>query len=178
MLTLPACSERHDLSRSAEIYYNPSNTLADEDLIPGIVLSTRKPDELLINQETEDLPSPNPHIYTTDVSYDKMTERTILHSISSRSNPSTLRCNFFQFINLCCSWFCGLDGRNQDISEPAQSITANSNLSENQESISRHTQQRPWIEWFLNGNLVFILLVEITLFIVFSIPAQYTFLKE
>jgi len=178
-------------SSSSQIHYTKSNSIVEE-LTPKVFLPTTesivKPDKLLINQNIDEDNSQNTRIYTTEVDFDNMKQKTILRSISTTSKNSKLRqhekvrCNFIQLLKLCCSWFCGLDDNNNDddYSElnPTTAIVENNNLIEKHESILKNTKHRPIIEWFLNGNLVFILLVEITIFIVFSIPAKYTFLRE
>ena len=81
-------------------------------------------------------------------------------------------------LKICGLWFCGLNNENDDYSDLHPAINGNGDMINKEKPILTHIKERPWIKWLLNGNLIFILLVEITLFIIFSIPAKYTFFRE
>jgi hypothetical protein len=81
-------------------------------------------------------------------------------------------------LKVCWLWFCGLNNENDDYSDHHPAINENGEMINKEKPILTHTKERPWIKWLLNGNLILILLVEITLFIIFSIPAKYTFFRE
>jgi hypothetical protein len=51
-------------------------------------------------------------------------------------------------------------------------------MNEGHDFMLQHSKERPIIKWILNGNLIFLILIEITLFVVFSLPVKYTFWRE
>jgi hypothetical protein len=59
-----------------------------------------------------------------------------------------------------------------------QRKTENANMNEGHESMLQHIKERPLIKWILNINLVFLIVIEIVLFIIFSLPVKYTFWRE
>jgi hypothetical protein len=121
---------------------------------------------------------------TTEVDVDNIKQNDAAHSLHIMSNNSNVRqgepvrCNFLNLLKLCWLWVCGLNNENDDCSELEPATNENGDLIENRKTMLTYIKERSLIKWLLNGNLIFILLVEIILFIVFSIPAKYTFLRE
>jgi hypothetical protein len=148
---------------------NNSNIIVEEST-PEVFLPTTsivKDDKLLLNQDINEDNPQNTCIYTKD-------SMSLTLNTSKPRQHEKVGCNFFQLLKFCLSWFCGLndddDDKNNDYSEIHPTRTV-----ENSNTILK---QRPIIKWLLNGNLIFILFVEIIIFIVFSIPAKYTFLRD
>jgi len=94
----------------------------------------------------------------------------------------SIGCRFFTLLKSCWSWFCGLDdteevnGLSADV--VYHRLQRNHEQKEAQDSMLQHIKESSWIKWVLNTNLVFIILVEITLFILFSLPVKYTFWRD
>ena len=84
-------------------------------------------------------------------------------SQQSENNNREFRCQYFRLFHICWSWFCGLNYQEFQTLETDQQTP--------------DVQQKTWIKWLLHGNLILILIVEIILFVIFSIPIQNTFLK-
>ncbi|CAM4815933.1 unnamed protein product [Rotaria magnacalcarata] len=78
-------------------------------------------------------------------------------------------------LKVCYSWICGL---NDDGTELQTTTIENSGSTEQHQLALPTTRQSSMIKWLLNGNLILLLLVQLTLFIVLSIPIKYTFLKS
>lgn len=78
----------------------------------------------------------------------------------------------------CWSWFCGLNGDQEESSTTNGHAVGSDDPLEQRESPLTSTKERPGIRRFLNANLIVIFVFEITLFVVFSLPARYTFLKD
>ena len=95
-------------------------------------------------------------------------------------------CDTFTLLKTCWSWFCGLDGdteadnaaTNGDSYHSLQKNHGNTAVPEEDDFMLQHSKIRPWIKWLLNGNLVVVIVIEIVLFIVFSLPVKYTFWRE
>lgn len=153
-----------------------------EDITPTVDFSTTTeltPVKLRMHQGIHEDDDHNTHICTTEPAFDDMERKVSASSHNSKNQQhEKTHCNLFKLLILCWSWFCGLEHDNKDHSEYHPVAIENGNLTEKRRSLAIYIKQRPVIKWFLNVNLVIILLVEITLFTVFSIPAKYTFLKE
>ncbi len=151
---------------------------------PKVSFSTSSistPGKLLINQDTDE---DNSHIGATELSSDDMKQNSIASSSYTTANNSKTQqhekahCNLFKLLALCCSWFCGLDPDKDDHSEYHPTTIENGTGNEKQPPTTIQIKERRRIKWLLNTNLVVIILVEIALFTVFTIPAKYTFLRE
>ncbi|UJR38666.1 hypothetical protein I4U23_031332 [Adineta vaga] len=88
-------------------------------------------------------------------------------------------CNMFVLLKSCWSWFCGLDdGSANESSHDTQLEMRNKKENDEPDMMLQHRGERSLIKWILNINLVIILLIEISLFILFSLPVQYTFWRK
>jgi len=106
-------------------------------------------------------------------------------AIRNDSNPTqenlTNGCDLFVLLKSCWSWFCGLEDETQidDSNSTYHRLQRKPDVNnEGHDFILQHSKERPIIKWILNGNLIFLILVEITLFVVFSLPVKYTFWRE
>jgi hypothetical protein len=158
-----------DMGSSSQIYHNNSNNTVQQVQSEVFLPSTP-----IFNHDV-DKDVHNTHIPTLEVDYDTIKQNGIIDS--GRQDEKT-ECHFLQSLKLCFSWCCGLNDNQKDYTAVYLTKTENEDLNERSESILAHIKQRPLIKWLLNGNLIFILFVEIALFIVFTIPAKYTFLRE
>lgn len=167
-----------------EVFLPPSSPLG-----PGTLLISRDGDE-----DVSSVRISTTRTSTTDIEYtdaNKMPSGR-LNSIPKNSNNQEHKdtgCDLLVMLKSCWSWFCGLDDSN-DNDEHDESLTTNksyqnfqrktvnNDVNEGNASMLQHMKERPLIKWILNGNLVFLILVEIALFVVFSIPAKYTFLRD
>lgn len=100
---------------------------------------------------------------TTDVIFSNEQNQQLENNNNTQNRENS--CGYFRFLKICGSWFCGFNQQEFQTLETDQQQTFD-------------IQQKSWIKWLLNGNLVIILLVEIILFIIFSIPIRHTFLNE
>ena len=95
-------------------------------------------------------------------------------------------CDTLTLLKTCWSWFCGLDGdpeedsatANEDAYHSLQKNHGKAAVPEEDDFMLQHSQIRPWIKWVLNCNLGVVIIIEIVLFIVFSLPVKYTFWRE
>ena len=114
-----------------------------------------------------------------------------ISSVLSNSNSyknQNLGCDIFVLLKLCWSWFCGLDDSHVVNDDEDSSVSTVSYQSPQRKTESGHmnrsafilkdVKERPIINWILNGNLVILILVEIALFVVFSLPVKYTFWRD
>lgn len=125
---------------------------------------------------------------TTDMEFELIKKSSNGHTVST--NPDELDfpqetstgCGIWRILKSCWSWFCGLDntesenGNRNDVSYQAVQRTIEDNDA--RDFILQHKTERPLIKRVLNGNLILIVLVEISLFVIFSIPAKYTFARQ
>lgn len=171
-----------------------------DELKPEIFLpssSSFGPGTLLISRDGDDDVN-SVRICTTartsisEVEYSHMTRSPPIQSQSSIPNGYETRqtekrgCGTLVLLRTCWSWFCGLDDttENEETTETdaayhrLQRNLDNSIVHEEDDSMLQHSKERPLIKWILNGNLVFLILLEIALFIVFSLPVKYTFARE
>ncbi|CAF2356932.1 unnamed protein product [Rotaria sp. Silwood2] len=168
-----------------EIFLPPSSSLG-----PGTLLITRDGED-----DVNSVRINTTRTSTTELEYSDTMNKSLVQSKSKISNGSNSQkakkngCDILVLLKSCWSWFCGLDGSddvdNQDELTVAnvsyhclQQKIANDGINEGNDSMLQHIKEQPIIKWILNGNLVFIILVEITLFTVFSLPAKYTFLRN
>jgi len=173
-----------------------------EQLQPEIFLppsSPLGPGTLLISRDGEDdvnsIRINTARTSTTEVEYYNPEKKSSIHSKLSIPNDSINRenenkgCDILVLLKSCWSWFCGLDdgtvvNDNNDPSEVHSSYhrlqrkLENDVINEANESMLQHSQERPLIKWVLNGNLIFLILLEIVLFVLFSLPVQYTFWRD
>jgi hypothetical protein len=173
-----------------------------EELKPEIFLPSRSsfgPGTLLISRDGDDdvssvRISTTARTSTSEVEYSHMTRSPPIQSQSSIPNGYETRqtakrgCDMLVLLRTCWSWFCGLD----DTTENEESATTETDAAyhrlqrnldstvvvEEDDSMLQHSKERPLIKWILNGNLVFLILLEIALFVVFSLPVKYTFGRE
>ncbi|CAF1188893.1 unnamed protein product [Adineta ricciae] len=82
-------------------------------------------------------------------------------------------CNVFVLVKACWSWFCGLD----DDHDNHQGMVDKA-PHEDVDLMAHHREERPLIKWILNINLIIILLLEISLMVLFSLPVKYTFWRN
>ena len=89
---------------------------------------------------------------------------------------ATRCCRRLQF---CWSWFCGLSN-DQEESSVGNGLSSDGDdcHEQRQSPLMAPVKERAGIRYFLNANLIVIFLIEISLFVVFSLPASYTFLKK
>jgi hypothetical protein len=175
-----------------------------EQLQPEIFLppsSPLGPGTLLISRDGEDdvnsVRISTARTSTTEIEYRNMKEKPRIYSKSSIPNDSNINeenikngCDILILLKSCWSWFCGLDDNQNvvdDIDDPSgvnisyhhlQRKTENNDMNEGHDFMLQHSKERPIIKWILNGNLIFLILIEITLFVVFSLPVKYTFWRE
>ena len=117
--------------------------------------------------------------------YRNTNTKPTIHSETFSEVKEPQGCDILILLKSCWSWFCGLDD-NDDVHNELADVdgvhsnqrTVNQDLNEGHESLLQHSQERPLIKWILNINLVFLFLVEIFLFIVFSLPVKYTFWRS
>ncbi len=193
----------NDVTPSSPINYNSLNT-AVEQLQPEIFLppsSPLGPGALLISRHGEDdvngVGISIAQSTTTEIEYRNMKEKPLIYSKTSIPNDSNINeenikngCDILILLKSCWSWFCGLDDNQNvvdDIDDPSgvnisyhhlQRKTENNDMNEGHDFMLQHSKERPIIKWILNGNLIFLILIEITLFVVFSLPVKYTFWRE
>jgi len=177
---------------------------AVEQLQPEIFLppsSPLGPGTLLISRDGEDdvnsVRINTARTSTTDTEYRNMTEKPRIYSKTSIPNDSNINqknvktgCDILILLKSCWSWFCGLDDNQNvvdDIDDPSgidisyhrlQRKKELSDMNEGHDFMLQHIKERPIIKWILNGNLIFLIFIEITLFVVFSLPVKYTFWRE
>ncbi len=189
----------NDVAPSSSINYNSMNN-AVEQLQPEIFLppsSPFGPGTLLISRDGEDdvnsVRISTARTSTTEVEYRNIKEKPPIYSKTTIPNDSNINqedgksgCDILILLKLCWSWFCGLDD-NQVIDDPSnenisyqslQRKIENGDMNEGQDFMLQHSRERPLIKWILNGNLIFLIVIEITLFVVFSLPVKYTFWRE
>jgi len=189
----------NDVAPSSSINYNSMNN-AVEQLQPEIFLppsSPFGPGTLLISRDGEDdvnsVRISTTRTSTTEVEYRNTKEKPPIYSKTTIPNDSNINqedgksgCDILILLKSCWSWFCGLDD-NQVIDDPSnenisyqslQRKTENGDMNEGQDFMLQHSRERPLIKWILNGNLIFLIVIEITLFVVFSLPVKYTFWRE
>ena len=79
----------------------------------------------------------------------------------------------FVLVRACWTWFCGLDDGHDN-----QQGIADKAPHEDADLMAHHREERPLIKWILNVNLIIILLLEISLMVLFSLPVKYTFWRN
>ncbi|CAF4636275.1 unnamed protein product [Rotaria socialis] len=161
-----------------EIFLPPSSPLG-----PGTLLMSRDGDDDVTSV----------HINTARTSTTEIEFKNIKtfsnHSVSIPDNSNDPNngktgCDMLVLLKSCWSWFCGLDDTSATADQDELSAIntsyhclqrkpENSDTNEARASMLQHMEERPIIKWILNGNLVFVILVEIALFVVFSLPANY-----
>lgn len=149
------------------------------------------PGTLLISRDGEEdcssvRISPTARTSLTEIEFCQTKKNPPIHSRSSfpfdHEEKKNVGCQFFSLLKSCWSWFCGLDDNSEN--DPATTDVSYHRLKRQHEQkeahdfMVQHLQESSWIKWVLNGNLVFIILVEIFLFLLFSIPVKYTFWRE
>lgn len=170
----------------AEIFLPPSSPIG-----PGVLLTSRDGDD-----DVNSIRISTARTSTTEIEYRNIREKPRIYSKTTIPNDSNTNqentqngCDLLLLLKTCWSWFCGLDD-NHDTTD--QDTTSNTNLSyhrlqkkqeiddinEGHDFMLQHIKERPYIKWILNGNLIFLIFVEITLFVVFSLPIKYTFWRE
>ncbi|CAM2721410.1 unnamed protein product [Rotaria socialis] len=98
---------------------------------------------------------------------------SLLLKLSNDAQLQKPRRGYANLLKVCCSWFCGLNDDGTEL----QTATVDDSTEQHQLAFQT-TRHSSMIKWLLNGNLIFLLLVQLTLFIVLSIPIKYTFLKS
>ena len=179
-------------------YHPTTNTV--EQLQPEIFLppsSSLSSGTLLISRDgEEDISSVRintARTSTTEIEYQNPGEKPRIYSKTTIPNDSTPHqedakngCDILLLLRTCWSWFCGLDD-NELAENPSdnnisyhqlQRRLENGETNEGHDFMLQHSKEHPWIKWTLNTILIFLILIEISLFIVFSLPVQYTFWRE
>jgi hypothetical protein len=167
----------------AEIFLPPSSPLSS-----GTLLISRDGED-----DINSIRISTARTSTTEIEYRNMKEKAPIYSKTSIPNDSNINqenvktgCDILILLKTCWSWFCGLDDGHvvEDNDDPSdgnisyhrlQRKIENNDMNEGQDFMLQHIKERPIIKWILNGNLIFLILVEITLFVVFSLPVKYTF---
>ncbi|CAF0908267.1 unnamed protein product [Adineta steineri] len=199
--TLTQSFKHNDVAPSSTINCNKIGTEV-EQLQPEIFLPPTSPlgsGTLLISRDGDD-DVDSIHIRTTRTSTTDVEYRTAGNkpSIDSRlsipknsinQDDETKGCDILILLNSCWSWFCGLDDTSL-IDETHDSLQANGNydhhqrkiengdINEEHDSMLQYSQERPAIKWLLNANLIVLIIIEISLFIVFSLPMEYSFWRN
>ncbi len=173
---------------------------AVEQLQPEIFLPSSSPlgpGTLLISRDGEDdvnsIRINTARTSTTEIEYRNMNDKPRINSKTTIPNDSNIHqenvtsgCDILILLKSCWSWFCGMDN-NQLIDDTSgdnityhqlQQRRENNDMNEGQDFMLQHIKERPLIKWILNGNLIFLILVEITLFVIFSLPVKYTFWRD
>ena len=186
----------NDVAPAPSANYNSMNN-AVEQLQPEIFLppsSPLGPGTLLISRDGDDdinsIRISTARTSTTEVEYQNNKRKPRIYSktaIPNDSNPNQeglkSGCDILILLRTCWSWFCGLDDQEDQTDQNnsyqrLQQRTENRDANEGHDFMVQHSKERPIIKWILNGNLIFLILVEISLFVVFSLPVKYTFWRE
>ena len=145
-----------------DVFLPPSSALTS-----GTLLTTRNGED--------DINSIKIHVARTS------TTTAILNDSNPTQENLTNGCDLFVLLKSCWSWFCGLEDETQidDSNSTYHRLQRKPDVNnEGHDFMLQHSKERPIIKWILNGNLIFLILVEITLFVVFSLPVKYTFWRE
>jgi hypothetical protein len=186
----------NDVAPTPSMNYNSMNN-AVEQLQPEIFLppsSPLGPGTLLISRDGEDdinsIRINTARTSTTEIEYQNTKSKPRINSKTAIPNDSNLNqeglksgCDILILLRTCWSWFCGLDDQEDQIDQdssyqPLQQRNENGDTNEGHEFMLQHSKERPIIKWILNANLIFLILIEISLFVVFSLPVKYTFWRE
>lgn len=191
----------NEVAPTHPLKYSAVNYAADE-LPAEVILSTSSPlgpGTLLISRDGEDdVNTVRIHTARTsvsDIEYQNVKRKPPIQSKLSIPNGSSHQekpkqgCDILILLKACWSWFCGLDdSRADDDHDNTDNINtsyhclqrkaADNEQNEARNSMLQHLQERPMIKWILNGNLAFLIFIEIALFIIFSLPVKYTFWRE
>lgn len=189
----------NDLVPPTAMKYNTSTNTV-EQLQPEIFLppsSSLSSGTLLISRDGEDdinsIRISTARTSTSEIEYRNNHEKPRISSKTTIPNDSsTLQddvktgCDIFILLRTCWSWFCGLDDQQSEESLPGDNISyhqlqrrkENGDVNDAQDFMLQHIKERPLIKWILNINLIILILIEISLFLVFSLPVQYTFWRE
>jgi hypothetical protein len=194
-------SKYNDVAPSSPTNYNSMNN-GIEQLPPEIFLpplSPFGPGTLLISRDGEDdvnsIRINTARTSATEIEYNATPKAPHIYSkLSSPKNSNTQEnknegCDFLVLLKLCWSWFCGLDDSSvvDDHNDPSEDNVTHQhlrrrveceNMNEGQDFMLQHNKERPIIKWILNGNLIFLIVIEISLFVVFSLPVKYTFWRD
>ncbi|CAF3856619.1 unnamed protein product [Rotaria magnacalcarata] len=161
----------------SEIFLPPSSPLG-----PGTLLRSHDGDDDICSVRIS-----TAHTSTTELEFKNIkTFSNCSPSIpnnSNKPNNENTGCDMLVLLKSCWSWFCGLDDTSAtDDQDELSAVNTtyhclqrkpeNSDTNEARASMLQHMKERPIIKWILNGNLVFVILIEITLFVVFSLPAN------
>lgn len=116
---------------------------------------------------------------TSIVNRDELSINQTINESINRANVDTNNQQKFRTVRVnllksCCAWLWGLD---DDTTELYQKPNDNDDSNEYEQYSSTQTKRQSITKWLLNSNLVLLLLIQLTLFIVLSIPIKYTFLK-
>ncbi|CAF4618992.1 unnamed protein product [Rotaria sp. Silwood1] len=185
----------NEIPSTFPINHTTSNN-AVEQLQPEIFLpssSSLGPGTLLISRDGEDDVSSvrinTARTSTTDIEYNSINKKLSIDSKSNIPNGSNDQenekngCDILVLLKSCWSWFCGLDD-SDDIDNRDELTEVNvsyrclqkkletSDMNQGHDSVLQQITERPIIKWILNSNLVLVILVEITLFTVFSLPVN------
>ncbi|CAF3660178.1 unnamed protein product [Adineta steineri] len=199
--TLTQSFKYNDVAPSSTINCNKIGTEV-EQLQPEIFLPPTSPlgsGTLLISRDGDDdvdsIHIRTARTSTTDVEYriagnkPSIDSRLSIPKNSINQDDETKGCDILILLNSCWSWFCGLDDTSL-IDETHDSLQANGNydhhqrkiengdINEEHDSMLQYSQERPAIKWFLNANLIVLIIIEISLFIVFSLPMEYSFWRN
>jgi hypothetical protein len=186
----------NDVAPSSSINYNSMNNTV-EQLQPEIFLppsSSLGPGTLLISRDGEDdinsVRISTARTSTTEIEYQSTKDKPRIYSKTTIPNDSNINqtemkngCDILIILRSCWSWFCGLDDNDdqtdQNISyQRLQRKIENGDMNEGHDFMLQHMKERPIIKWILNGNLIILILIEISLFVIFSLPVKYTFWRE
>lgn len=179
-------------------YNTSTNTV--EQLHPEIFLppsSSLSSGTLLISRDGEDDISSvrisTARTSTSEIEYRNGHEKPRIYSKTTIPNDSNTPhedvkngCDIFILLRTCWSWFCGLDDQQSEETLAGDNIsyhqlqrrTENGDANDGQDFMLQHSKERPLIKWILNANLIVLFLIEISLFLIFSLPVQYTFWRE
>ncbi len=196
--------KHNDVAPSSPINCN-SMINGVEQLQPEIFLppsSPLGPGTLLISRDGEDdvnsFRISTTRTSTTDIEYRNIKEKPRIYSKTSIPNDSNINqpnvkngCDILILLKSCWSWFCGLDDHHDvvvvdnddhpsEVNTPFNHLQRKiqNDMNEGHDFMLQHIRERPIIKWILNGNLVFLIFIEIALFIVFSLPIKYTFWRD
>jgi len=192
----------NDVAPSSSINYTSNMNNTVEQLQPEIFLppsSPLGPGTLLISRDGEDdvnsIRISTPRSSTTELEYRNVKEKHHIYTKTTIPNDSNINqenvkdgCNILLLLKSCWSWFCGLDDNQIDDHDDPSGVNISyhrlqrkiehSDMHEGHDFMLQHSKERPIIKWILNGNLIFLILIEITLFVVFSLPVKYTFWRD
>lgn len=169
---------------------SPNEQLQNEIFLPassplssGTLLTTRNGEDDVNSIKIHVAPtitSENPYDHN-EIKADFFSKQTTIPNDSNLPQEKYKNgCDLFVLLKSCWSWFCGLEDETQvdDTHSLSPHHQRKADLNEGHDFMLQHITERPIIKWILNGNLVILIVIEIVLFVVFSLPVKYTFWRE